>query len=215
MYNSSNMREIAVLLCLQSFKPALWGKRVQILTDVFCAANVNFQGGNWNASGSVQCGNANLERCVKEQFNHFRQMVGRKTEHNARLFKSFRQQIQLENSRNSVSDPTTSGVDAFSQTDWRKENNFINAPFRLIPGVLNKLDQYQALATIIAPMSRAHPFFLKLKNRSIAPPKRPPKAQDFCLPLSNTLPEPLRNPKWKFYAWRVCGRRHCCPADGH
>ncbi|GFO01091.1 enzymatic polyprotein [Plakobranchus ocellatus] len=47
MHNSSNMREIsAVLLCLQSFKPALLGKRVQILTHkVSCAAYINFEGG--------------------------------------------------------------------------------------------------------------------------------------------------------------------------
>ena len=111
-------------------------------------------------------------------------------------------------------DPTTSGVDAFSQTDWREENNFINAPFRLLPRVLNKLDQYQAYATIIAPLFRAHPFFLRLINRSIAAPIRLPKARTFCIPMSNTLPEPLRNPKWKIYAWRVCGRRDCCPATG-
>ncbi|KAK3734245.1 hypothetical protein RRG08_049663 [Elysia crispata] len=111
-------------------------------------------------------------------------------------------------------DPTTSGVDAFSETDWREENNFINAPFRLLPRILNKLDQYQAYATIIAPLFRAHPFFLRLINRSIAAPIRLPKARTFCIPMSNKLPEPLRNPKWKIYAWRVCGRRDCCPATG-
>ncbi|GFR87198.1 hypothetical protein ElyMa_000740700 [Elysia marginata] len=52
-------------------------------------------------------------------------------------------------------------------------------------------------------MFRAQPFFLKLTNRSIEAPIRLSKARNFCLPMSNTLPEPLRNPKWKFYAWRV------------
>ena len=195
-----------------------------------------------NACGPVQCSHQDLEFGDQTKFNHFRQMVGREIEHNAGLFKSFRQQIQLDNSPKSISIsrqnlgtscsgqvcmheqrtvcqvqqslPTTSGVDAFSQTDWREENNFINAPFRLLPRILNKLDQYQTYATTIAPLFRAHPFFLRLINRSIAAPIRLLKARTFCIPMSNTLPEPLKNPKWKIYAWRVCGRRDCCPATG-
>ena len=56
-----------------------------------------------NACGPVQCSHQDLEFGDQTKFNHFRQMVGREIEHNAGLFKSFRQQIQLDNSPKSIS----------------------------------------------------------------------------------------------------------------
>ena len=46
-------------------------------------------------------------------------------------------------------DPTTSGVDALAQQNLGSENNFVNAPFALIPQVL------KIIATIIAQCGRA------------------------------------------------------------
>lgn len=244
VHSSSNMREIsAVLLCLQSFAPTLRGKRVQILTDnVTCAAYINFQGGmhadlssvatqiwslaiknNLTISAKWLAGKLNtipdyLSRLDNKHnwkihpdlFRYLDNIWGPHTMDRFACMNS----AQCAKYNSLFLDPTTSGVDALSQTDWREENNFVNAPLRLLPQVLNKLDQYQAFATIIAPMFRAQPFFLKLINRSIAAPIKLPNARLFCLPMSNTLPEPLRNQKWKFYAWRVCGRRDCWPDNG-
>ncbi|KAK3741231.1 hypothetical protein RRG08_015590 [Elysia crispata] len=64
----------------------------------------------------------------------------------------------------------SSGMDALHENDWALENNHINAPLRLIPKILNILDQYQAVATMIAPLIKAQTFYNKLVERLIAYP---------------------------------------------
>ena len=47
-------------------------------------------------------------------------------------------------------DPGSEATDALAQM-WSRENNFVNAPIRLIPQVLNLIVEQKASATIIAP----------------------------------------------------------------
>ena len=48
-------------------------------------------------------------------------------------------------------DPLTPGVDALAQADWQEKNNYLNAPFALIPRILDLLQEQKADATIIVP----------------------------------------------------------------
>jgi hypothetical protein len=67
----------------------------------------------------------------------FQQIENRFGPHTVDRFAAFHnRQLPRYNSR--FCDPETEGVDAFSQ-NWSKENNFINAPFRLLPIILKKL----------------------------------------------------------------------------
>ena len=234
---SSNMREItAVLRCLLSFKNVLQNKRVSILTDnVTTAAYINFQGGpcadlskvateiwglsvryNMTITAKWLAGKLNtipdfLSR-YSSKYNWklhpalFRYLDKVWGPHNMDRFACMASTMcPLYNSL--YLDPKTSGVDALSQNDWAQYNNYVNAPFRLIPKILNILDHYQATATIIAPKFKAHSFYKKLIKRSIAHPIRLPQLRKVCVPLCPVLPEPLRNPRWALYAWRICGRR--------
>ena len=55
-------------------------------------------------------------------------------------------------------DPFSSEVDALAQQDWASHNNYVNAPFHLIPQVLKILMEQQAEATLIAPYWSAQPW---------------------------------------------------------
>ena len=166
VHSSSNMREIsALLLSLQSFAPTLRGKRVQILTDnVMCAAYINFQGGMhadlsivatqiWSLaiendltiSTKWLAGKMNTlpdylscldnKHSWKIDPNLFRYLDNIWGPHTLDSFACMNSP-QCARYNSLFLDPTTTGVDAFLQTDWREENNFVNAPLRLLPRVL-------------------------------------------------------------------------------
>ena len=97
-------------------------------------------------------------------------------------------------------DPLSEGVDAFAQTNWRKENNFVNSPFRLLPKVVSTLISQQATATVIAPWWPIQPWFQKLVRMSIALPVKLPQVTQ-CMRKVGPLPEPLKNKHWKIYAY--------------
>lgn len=103
-------------------------------------------------------------------------------------------------------DPGTSGVDALGQTDWHQHNNFVNAPFRLIPRVLDVVEAQRAEATLIAPLWPGQPWLGRLRRLSLRPPLRLPPVARTCLRL---LPhqqiEPHRNMRWTLFAWRISG----------
>ena len=103
-------------------------------------------------------------------------------------------------------DPETEGVDALSQSNWQSEINFVNPPFRLLPKVIDHVCATNAEATVVAPYWPAKTWFYKLKKIAICPPLRLPKPRKMCIGHLNTLPEPLKNPRWKLYAWRVSGQ---------
>ena len=60
------------------------------------------------------------------------------------------QNAQLTRYNSRYWDPLSEGVDALAQKDWAQENNFVNAPFCLIPQVLDIVQCQKAHATIAA-----------------------------------------------------------------
>ena len=102
-------------------------------------------------------------------------------------------------------DPHTSGVDALRQTDCQVHNNFVNVPFRLLNKVINTVCAQKAQARIIAPWWPAQTWFQRLRRLSVCPPIKLPEAKYICFPLLCHIPEPVNNPRWKLYAWRVNG----------
>jgi hypothetical protein len=101
-------------------------------------------------------------------------------------------------------DPLSAGVDALSQRDWRDMNNYVNAPFHLIPRVLDVIQEQQAQATIIAPYWPAQSWFAHLREMSTARPIQLPMTRRTIWAVNHRA-EPLRNPRWKVFAWRICG----------
>ena len=62
--------------------------------------------------------------------------------------------------------PLTSGVDALAQKDWGSVKNYVNAPFALIPKVLQIVKE-QAVATIIAPKWPAQTWYRDLVSMTV------------------------------------------------
>jgi len=111
-------------------------------------------------------------------------------------------QLPRYNSR--YSDPRTLGVDALAQTDWAFENNFVNPPFCLLDKVLDVIIAQQAVATLIAPVWPAQPWFRKLVRHLVAPPILIPRSATTVLRMGDRT-EPWKNPKWRICAWRITG----------
>ena len=103
-------------------------------------------------------------------------------------------------------DPLTSGVDALAQKDWRSYNNYVNAPFGLIHKVLDTVVQQQASATIIAPFWPGQVWFQRLKSLLIDSPITLPVSPKTVLRIGPRA-EPLKNRKWRLFAWRISGKR--------
>lgn len=234
--NSSNQRELtAVLLALMSFLERLKGKTVQILTDNICtAAYVNFQGGpceqlhrvatkiwtlvltnNIDITAKYLRGVLNVQADelsrVQSQYEWalhprlFQYLDNVWGPHTIDRFASMNTtQTVKYNSR--FLDPCCLGVDALYQSDWGYENNFVNAPITVLDRVIQIIVEQKADATVIAPMWRAKIWCQKLRQMSIAAPIKLPKAKYFCLQKGIRQPEPLKNTKWIWYAWRVSGR---------
>ena len=103
-------------------------------------------------------------------------------------------------------DPHSSGArDALAQTNWGNMNNYVNAPFRLIPRVLDLLQSQQAVGTIIATWWSAQVWFQRLQRMSLTPPLRLLLSRHTVQAI-NPRAEPLMNPRWAVYVWRVSGR---------
>jgi len=103
---------------------------------------------------------------------------------------------------NSLDPDGAETVDAFS-TSWPGENNFINAPWDLLPRVLAKLRTERATATLIAPWWPAQLWWPVLQELSCdhVRLRLPPD-----LPLSSSTSrraEPTRNPAWRVFAFRI------------
>ena len=101
-------------------------------------------------------------------------------------------------------DPLTSEVDALAQQNWADHNNFVNAPFHLIPKVLDVIVKQKATATVIAPHWPAQPWYSILQRLSTVQPLnlRNSKHLTWCL---GHKPEPLKNHKWRISVWRLNG----------
>ncbi len=232
----SNYREMqAVLMGLLSFKEELSGKSVQILSDnVSTVANINFQGGPsasltgvaraiWSVAlknnitlslrflRGVDNVHADALSRLEDKYGWklhpvlFQALDDRWGPHTVDRFADMNNtQLQVYNSR--YKDPHSSGVDALSQRDWAQHNNWVCPPFRLVPRVLQVLREQKAVATVVAPWWPAQPHHQLLLTMSIAPPIRLPMSMGTVL-FNGEWPEPLRNCKWRVFAWRVSGVR--------
>ena len=98
----------------------------------------------------------------------------------------------------------TRGVDALAQRDWGSEINFVNAPFRLLNRVLDVIIAQRARATVIAPEWPSQPWFPRLKALYMSPPLRVTINPSTVIAFGKTV-EPLKNRRWKMYAWRIFG----------
>ena len=78
--------------------------------------------------------------------------------------------------------------------------NFVNPPFCLLPKVIHHICASKSEATLIAPFWPTKTWFYKLKRIAVCPPLRLPKPTNMCIGHLDTVPEPLKNPKWKLYA---------------
>lgn len=232
---SSNYRELlTILLAVQSFRAQLRGKRVQVLSDNITAiAYVNHLGGTstdltslakaiWAEAYINQihlvCNHiAGVKNVVADALSRlspiyewrlhpgmFRVLEDHWGPHTIDRFASLTTtQLQRYNSR--YWDPLCSGVDALAQQNWASENNFVNPPFRLIQQVLDIVETQRCSITLIAPLWRAQPWFNRLLRLSIAPPI-PIPMNKAAMWLMTPVPEPLRNRRWKIYAWRLSGQ---------
>ena len=100
-------------------------------------------------------------------------------------------------------DPRTEGVDALAR-NWSGENNFINCPFWMLNKVVNKIFREKVAATVITPYWPTQIWFQKLKKMCSLAPIELPNHPKIMLRRSG-IPEPLKNWKWKIYAWRISG----------
>ena len=66
-------------------------------------------------------------------------------------------------------DNKTEAVDALAQ-NWSGTHSFVNAPFRLLPRIVNLIERQQVTATVLAPIWPSQPWFSKLKKIATAPP---------------------------------------------
>ena len=235
---SINYRELlAVLLSLKSFKDIIANKCVQILTDnVTTVACINNLGGNVpeltaltksiyahvyqnniqihakHLAGKVNCHADRLSRLSPESTYSWKlhptvfALLNRKFKgHTIDRFADITNfKVPIYNSL--YWDPLTSGVDALAQKDWALHNNFVNPPIALIPKILDIIIAQRADATIIAPHWPAQPWYRTLRTIATAYPLPLPLTRDLC---EGRNPEPLKNPKWRFSAWRVSGKTHC------
>ena len=229
----SNVREItAVLLSLKAFRPLLSGKSIQILSDnVTTVAYINHMGGPigqltdiakliWREAISNNI--TIIARHLSGRLNSQADLLSRqKDKHEWRIARGLfhyldslwgphtidrfasmtSTQLPVYNTR--FMDPNGMAVDALAQKDWAAHNNFVNPPFRMIEKVLDVIVKQNANATIIAPMWPAQTWFRRLQQLCVCPPIRVFKQA--IVALNPATPEPLRNPKWKVFAWRISG----------
>lgn len=119
-----------------------------------------------------------------------------------RMASSTNNKLPRFNSR--LHDPAAEAANCFSQ-DWLGENNYVAPPISLIPAVLQHVIKCRAVATVVAPIWPSAWWWSVLSQLSTSPP----------LPLSaahlrrgpSGRPGPLKNPKWKFAAFRLAGSR--------
>lgn len=230
----SNQRELlAILMAIHAFRKLLVNKHIQILTDNISAmAYINHKGGPVAAlsklATAIWAEAADSGICIQSAH-----IAGRKNiaadywsrtpdKHNwmlhPKLFSYLDrlwgphtvdrfancQNAQLPRFNSRFWEPMSEGVDALAQKNWQHENNYVNAPFCLIPTILDIIQTCRATATIIAPFWPAQSWFNRLRNMAIQPPLQLPKNR-FVYKAMGVTPEPYRNRKWIMHAWRIRG----------
>ena len=230
-----NFKELTtVLIALQCFREPLTGKHVQVYTDSgTTVAYVNNLGGPscelsdiaeriWalayemgvtlTARHLPGVENVEADRLSRLSTQYewklnprfFRQINRMWGPHSIDRFASIvTSQLPVYNSR--YLDPQTSGIDALAQHDWGQNNNYVNPPFRMLDQVLDVIIAQQAYATVIAPLWRGQAWFAKLRRLLVAAPLRLPNTKTTMWKMGNVTAEPLKNPRWAIYAWRIFG----------
>lgn len=236
---SSNFRELlAVHLSIQSLRHLLRGKSVQVLSDnVTAVAYLNHLRGhnellnNLTRSIFMQCQDLSIDltaRHLSGNLNQHADFLSRiQSPYDWRLDNRMFQVLDLKFGPHTIDrfaaatnahltvfnslyhDPYTSGVDALAQGDWKDHNNFVNPPLFLLPKIIDKVIQDQALATIVAPVWKAQPWFHRLCHLLRAPPVKIPKSA-----VKGYCPEVLKNPRWTLYAWPISGGIGCVSRSG-
>uniref|UniRef100_A0A061QGF8 Uncharacterized protein n=1 Tax=Tetraselmis sp. GSL018 TaxID=582737 RepID=A0A061QGF8_9CHLO len=101
-------------------------------------------------------------------------------------------------------DPESEGIDSLQMPheEWRKENNWCNPPWTLLPSLIQKLKRSGAAATVIAPIWRQKPWFPELENLAeeciLFPPSR-----SLFFPGRQGRREGVGLPGWSVGAFRV------------
>ena len=232
-HRSSNYRELtAILLAILTFKNKLKGQHVLIFSDNCTAiAYINNREGAhsdltniaikiWTEAEklglSITCrhlaGVANvtadgLSRAPDRHNwmlhpNLFQLLEDLWGPHSIDRFATF-QNRQLLRYNSLYWDVGSEAVDAFSQR-WSGENNYVNAPWALLPRIIEKVVADRAVATVIAPNFRAQAWHQNLRRLAISPPLTLP-AHKNTLVYKGVHAEPKRNPRWKVQAWRISG----------
>ena len=229
-----NFKELAaVMMALRSFSSQLQGKSVQIMSDsTTTVAYLNNMGGPSSLltdlaeriwSVALASGIRLTAKHLAGQDNTWADRLSRLSiqyewklhpalfgvlenmwgPHTVDRFASY-STTQLPRYNSRFSDPATSGIDALAQQDWGQENNFVNPPFRMLARVLQVVQDQQAYATVIAPLWPGQHWFQELQQLSVAPAFRIPNSPHVMLRMGD-LAEPLKNRRWRLYAWRIYG----------
>lgn len=106
------------------------------------------------------------------------------------------------NALNRLKGKKAEAIDCFTQ-NWKGVMNFVNAPFNLIPRVLRLIKQQKANTIMIIPNWNSQLWFkmaMELKKEMIELELSP---QNCFSMKKGTVPEPLKNPKWKFLAIKI------------
>ena len=105
-------------------------------------------------------------------------------------------------------DPKAEAVNCFS-VNWSAENNFVAPPISLIPTVLQHIAHCQADATVVAPIWPSAWWWPLLTRMQAAEPLPIPSWH--FIPGPSGRPGPLKNPRWRFAAFRLAGSRIAGP----
>ena len=178
-YEHSNYKELfAVHMTLRSFITLIENKRIQVLSDnVTTMAYIsrldeprekltNLMSTVWSFAHNHGLeltakhlgGSKNIHadrlswrvspyewKLNHEVFSYIDRLWGQFTIN--RFASSLNKQLPLYNSF--LWDPDSEAVDAFTQQNWKQENNWVNAPFWLIPKILDLICTQEVDATII------------------------------------------------------------------
>eukprot|EP00873_Tetraselmis_striata_P006609 jgi/Tetstr1/426873/TSEL_017087.t1 len=112
-------------------------------------------------------------------------------------------------------DPGCEAVDSMhlSDAEWRRENNYCNPPWPLLPDLVQKLRQSGAAATVVAPRWEGKVWHRALTEMAVAERVVLPR-RDLFRPGRRAGRDLPGAPRWTVSVFRVPFRRGCtCAAD--